>query len=160
MSALSSWVLAAMLHLAPNRDHAALADAIATVIESNSPLFAGDDSKEKTAAFMVAIAYRESTLDMKAVGDKGRAKCAFQLWAAPKEATTDPTLCASIAYDRVKESMRICGSSNYLGVYLAGPKGCKLERAKRMSADRLRIAKDLVARVRAAQALKASEENE
>lgn len=142
-----------MTFLVPNKDHTELAEGIVSVVESNPPLFAGDDSKEKTAAFMVAIAYRESTFDMKAVGDKGRAKCAFQLWAAPKEATTDPTLCASIAYDRVKESMRICGSSNYLGVYLAGPKGCKLERAKRMSADRLRIAKDLVVRARAERAL-------
>lgn len=141
---LSVWVLAAMTSLAPGRDHTALADAIVTVAEERAPLFVGDADRQRTAALMVAVAFRESSFRNDAIGDKGRARCAFQLWAAPREVLTDPLLCTRIAHERLAESMTICGSKNPLGIYAAGPKGCKSEKAKRISRDRIALAKRLV----------------
>lgn len=140
---LSAWILAAMTSLAPGRDHTALADAIATVAEER-PLFRDDTDRIKTASFMVAVAFRESSFKVDAIGDKGRARCAFQLWAAPKAVLTDPLLCTRIASERLEESMRICGPKNPLGIYASGPKGCKSEKARRISNDRVALAKRLV----------------
>lgn len=149
---LHSFVLAAMSLLAPNRDHTELASAIATVVETEAPLFRGDEDRSRTAAFMVAVAFREGSLRLDAVGDKGRALCTYQLWRAPREVLTDAHLCTSIAFARLRESMRACGPTNPLGIYAAGPKGCSSKTAERISADRLWLAKHLLATVTAGDA--------
>lgn len=135
-----SFVLRAMSTLDPNTDHVELADAITSVVDDREPLFRGDTDKLRTASYLIAVAWRESNFQLDAIGDHGKARCAFQLWAAPKEVLTDPTLCTSIAFDRLAESMRICGPKNPIGIYASGRKGCRSEKAKRISADRLRLA--------------------
>jgi hypothetical protein len=138
-----AWVLAMMAMVAPGRDHGRLGSAIAEVALSEPPLFAGDDDRRRTAALLVAVAFRESSLRADAIGDQGRARCAFQLWGAPAEALTDPALCTRMAVARLRESMRACGALNPLGTYAAGPGGCASERAARISRDRMWLAKRL-----------------
>lgn len=140
---LAAFVAAAMAVLSPNADTLPLADAITSVVESHEPLFKGDTDKTRTASYLIAVAWRESAFRVDAIGDHGRARCAFQLWAAPKAVLSDPLLCTSIAFDRLAESMRICGPSNPLGIYAVGPKGCRSRTAKRISADRMRLAEEL-----------------
>ncbi len=137
------FLLAAMASLAPGRDHGVNATAIATVLLAEPPLFKDDESKLRTAAFVVAVGFRESSLRNDAIGDHGNALCMFQLWAAPRTVLTDPELCARIALDRMRESIRACGAGNELGLYAVGPKGCSSEHAKRISRDRMQVARKL-----------------
>jgi hypothetical protein len=134
------FILAMLLSLAPKGEHQELAGAIAFVVETQAPLFKGDDDKRRTAAFVVAVAYRESSFVADAIGDHGRARCAMQLWSAPSEVLTDPILCVRIGVDRLRESFRACGPTNVLGLYASGPNGCRSEKARRISADRLALA--------------------
>ncbi len=137
------FLFAALASLAPSRDHHATATALATVILDEAPLFKGDDDRMRTAAFLVAVAYRESSLRNDAVGDHGKARCLFQLWAAPAEVLTDPVLCTRLAFPRLRESIRACGAGNELGMFAVGPRGCTSETAKRISRDRMHIARRL-----------------
>lgn len=132
-----------MNSLAPGRDHMENALAITRVVLEEPPLFRDDESKMKTGAYLVAVAFRESSLKNDAVGDNGRARCLFQLWATSDAVRTDPELCARIALTRLRESARICGASNMLGIYASGPKGCSSETAKRISRDRLALSSKL-----------------
>ena len=75
MSTLFAWVVAASALLAPARQHDVrdpLAEAIASRSEVEAPLFKGDDDRRRTAALLVAIAFRESSLHADAVGDHSR----------------------------------------------------------------------------------------
>ncbi len=137
---MTALILALMLSLAPGRDHTQLADAIAQVVDESAPLFKGDESKQRTAAFLVSVAFRESSFRLNAIGDGGRARCAFQLWAAPAAVLDDAVMCTRIAMQRLRESARICGAGNVLGLYAAGPAGCSSEKARRISRDRLALA--------------------
>lgn len=143
--ALLTFVLAAMSSLAPHSDHVELGTAIADVVDARAPLFKNDADRRRTASLLVAVAWRESTFRLDAIGDHGRARCAFQLWSAPKEVLTDAHLCTSIAFDRLRESFRICGPSNMLGIYAAGSNGCSMPRAKHISADRSALAQRVYA---------------
>lgn len=136
-------VLAWMATLAPGRDHIANATAIASVVLAEPPLFKGDDDRIKTAAFMVAVGFREGSLRNDVIGDHGHALCMFQLWNTSRDVLTDPELCARIAMQRMRESIRACGVENALGIYAVGPKGCVSDHAKRISADRMFIARRL-----------------
>jgi hypothetical protein len=136
-------ILAWMTSLVPGSDHTPTATSIARVILEEPPLFKGDESRVKTAAYMVSVAFRESALNNGAVGDHGHARCMFQLWNTPGRVLTDPELCTRIAMQRIRESMKACGPGNELGVYLVGPKGCESELAKRRSRDRMLIANRL-----------------
>src|SRR3954470_3730483 len=111
MSILLAWVMAASSLLAPARQHDQLASAIATRAEAEVPLFKGDEDRHKTSAFLVAIAFRESSLRADAVGDHVAGKptsfCAFQIhlpigakteegWTGT-DLTEDPEKCVTIA---------------------------------------------------------------
>ena len=69
MSALFTWVVAASTLLAPARHHDPLAEAIASRVEAEPPLFKGDEDRKRTSALLVAIAFRESSLRADALGD-------------------------------------------------------------------------------------------
>lgn len=142
-----AFALAAMGMLVPRVDHTTLAMSIAGVVESEEPLFRDDADKLRTTSFLVAVAFRESSFRLDAVGDGGRALCAFQLWAAPRAVLSDAVLCTRIAFERLRESIRACGPSNLLGIYAAGPHGCSMPVAKRISRDRQAIAARLLREV-------------
>lgn len=135
----ASLVTVWMAALDPGHPHADLAEAIADVATSEAPLFKGDDDRIRTAAYMTAVAWRESNFKLDALGDFGRARCAFQLHGAPKEVLTDARLCTSIALERMRSSMRSCGAENLLGIYASGK--CSSEAAKRISRDRMMLAR-------------------
>lgn len=160
MSTILTWVLAASATLAPHREHDLLAHAIAEVAESEPPLFRDDDDRRKTAAFLVAVAFRESSLRADAVGDHvGKAPtsfCAFQIhlpWGkktgegfTAEELTRDPVKCVTAAHHLLRASFRAC-KEHPLAWYAAGPSGCSSPRAQRISRDRValaaRLAKDV-----------------
>ena len=161
MSALMAWVLAASSLLAPARQHDVLASAIASRAEAEAPLFKGDEDRHRTTALLVAIAFRESSLNEAAVGDHQAGKptsfCAFQIhlpwgaktaegWTGP-ELLEDPEKCVTAALHLLRDSMRACPSSP-LASYAEGPAGCESARAQRISRDRLGIAQRLVRDVR------------
>lgn len=130
--------------LAPQRDTTRLAEAIDRNL--TTPLFVGDDDRIRSAALLASIAFRESSLDEKAVGDHGKALCAFQLWAVP-EANDDIDLCVSVAIERIRESMKLCPRGNELCLYAAGPRGLTTaaDKTRRITSDRFNLAKWLVA---------------
>ncbi len=130
------FVLNAMLGLAPGRDHATNATAMARVVLSEPPLFKGDESRLKTAALIVAIAFRESSF-RNDVTSKTHDSCLMQVNRRP-ELATDPEECVRVAMTMLRESMRMCREP--LAFYAEGPRGCDSERAKRISRDRMGIA--------------------
>lgn len=157
MTPLLAWVLAACQALAPGRSHERLAEAIASRVESEAPLFKEDEDKKKTASFLIAIAFRESSLKADVTGDKVAGTptsfCAYQIhlpfgaktaegWTG-KELIDDPHKCVTTAMNMLRQSFRACPAYP-LAWYAEGPRGCQSERAQRISRDRLSIAQRLV----------------
>jgi hypothetical protein len=133
-------VLFWMASLAPGRDHIELATAIATVVLDERPLFVGDTSRIRTAATIVAIAFRESAFRMGA-RSKTHDYCALQINRRP-ELADDAELCVRVAMTMLRESMRMC-PAHPVAFYASGPGGCTNARAQRISRDRMAIAKRL-----------------
>ena len=161
MSVLLAWVTAASALLAPAHPNDQLAEAIAARAESEAPLFKGDDDRRRTSAFLVAIAFRESSLQANAVGDHVAGKptsfCAFQIhlpfgakttegWTGP-DLAQDPEKCVTIALRMIRQSTQMC-PAHPLAFYASGPSGCENARAQRISRDRLAIAQRLLRDVR------------
>jgi hypothetical protein len=157
MSALLAWVVAASSLLAPARQHEELSTAITNRVEAEPPLFKGDEDRHRTAAFLVAIAFRESSLRAAAVGDHVKGKptsfCAFQVnlpwgrksaegWTG-QDLLEDPEKCVTTALHMLRISMRVC-PQHPLAWYAAGPAGCESPRAQRISRDRMAIAQRLL----------------
>lgn len=161
MSVLFTWVVAASSLLAPTRQHDELARAIANRVEAEAPLFKDDEDRHRTAALLVAIAFRESSLRAAAVGDhvggKPTSFCAFQVhlpWGAKtadgwtgSDLLDDPEKCVAAAMRMLRVSIRVCPSSP-IAWYAAGPAGCESPRAQRISRDRMAIAQRLLKDVR------------
>jgi len=160
MSALLAWVVAASSLLAPARQHEELSTAITNRVEAEPPLFRGDDDRHRTAAFLVAIAFRESSLRAAAVGDHVKGKptsfCAFQVnlpwgrksaegWTG-QDLLDDPEKCVTTALHMLRISMQVC-PKHPLAWYAAGPAGCESPRAQRISRDRMAIAERLLRNV-------------
>lgn len=157
MSVLFAWVVAASSLLAPTRQHDELASAIANRVEAEPPLFKGDEDRHRTAALLVAIAFRESSLRAAAVGDhvggKPTSFCAFQVhlpwgqktadgWSG-SDLLEDPEKCVAAAMRMLRVSLQVCPSFP-IAWYAAGPAGCESPRAQRISRDRMAIAQRLL----------------
>ncbi len=152
-----AFVLLAAATLAPGRDHQALADAIAAHVTAQEPLFKDDVDRKRSAAFLTAIAFRESSFRNDAVGDKGQSHCAFQVhlpggqrtaegWTGA-ELREDPAKCVTVAARILRDSMRWC-PRHPLAIYASGPGGCENARAQRLSRDRMDLAAKLVREVK------------
>lgn len=144
------FVLAAMATLAPGRDHEELGSAIAQVVESERPLFAKDTDRRRTAALVVAVAFRESTFVADAVGDNGRSFCALQIHSSSGGSAAllkDPEACVRKGLEMLRTSLRLCPKSP-IAWYARGPRGCEMPKAQRISRDRMAIAKHLYKNVR------------
>jgi len=138
--ALLFFVLAAMNSLVPGKDHSANATAIASVLLSEPSLFRDDESRMKTAALVVAIAFRESAFKNDARSSTND-HCMMQVNRRP-ELADDPEACIRVGLAMLRESMRIC-PAHPLAFYASGPGGCDNARAQRISRDRMAIAKRL-----------------
>jgi hypothetical protein len=143
------FVLAAMQSLSPLADHSVLGTAIAARVDAESPLFADDVDRRKTAAWLVAIAYRESSFKLDAVGDKGQSLCAFQVGRSSGGTAamlTDADACVGAAFPMLRTSMRLCRAFP-LAWYAAGgdaARACAAPRAQRISRDRSALAARLL----------------
>lgn len=140
-----TFVLAAMLALSPKGHHDELAGVIARVVAEERPLFANDEDRRRTAALVVAIAYRESGFNMHAVS-KTDDFCAMQVHHRPDLARL-PDECVRTGIAMLRESMRVCPAWP-LAHYASGPGGCTNARAQRISRDRMAIAGHLVRTVK------------
>ena len=139
------FVLAAMNALAPGRDHAELATAITARVLAERPLFRGDDDRRRTASTMVAVAFREGSLRLSAVGDHGHSFCTFQIHTSSggtEALTTDADACVAAAFRILRASARACPEYP-VASYASGPGGCTNARAQRISRDRLGLASRL-----------------
>lgn len=138
-------VLSMMCSLSPAERpilrHGALATAIAVVVSEEGPLFRSDPELTRTAALLVAVSFRESSFDVRAVGDHGRSVCAFQIHGGSPELLEDPVLCARTGYRMLKESLRM-DPSHPVAFYARGPRFTSPE-AVRLSDDRMRVARTL-----------------
>lgn len=145
------FVLAAMTQLAPGRDHNELGGAIARAVDSNKPLFQNDADHRRTAALLVAVAFRESTFVPDVIGDNGESFCAFQIH---RTAGGSPALlgnvdaCVRSGLTLLRTSLRVCPTYP-VAWYASGPLGCSNSRAQRISRDRMNLAAYLVGQVRA-----------
>jgi hypothetical protein len=146
MSTTLAFVLAASSLLAPGRDHTEIANAIAARVDAELPLFANDADKRRTAAYLVAIGFRESSLRLDAIGDHGRSFCAFQIHQSSggtPALLTDAGACVGKAFAMLRTSMQVCPGAP-LAWYASGPAGCMNARAQRLSRDRISLASWIV----------------
>lgn len=143
--ALFTVFLAMMNYLAPGKDHTALAKANAEVVDQNQPLFRDDSLKLKTAGLLTAVEYRESGFNNEAVGDHGHSVCACQIYDGKKELLKNPKLCVETGFKMLLQSVKI-DRENPVAFFARGP-GYANEEAKRLSRDRVALAKRLVGQV-------------
>jgi len=127
-------VLAWMTSLAPGRDNAELAWAVASVAESR-----------EEAALITAVAYRESGLDNAAVGDHGRSLCAMQIHNGARNLLDDVGACVRRGTLMLRESRRV-DPANPVAFYARGPTW-RSEEARRISRDRVALSRRLLAQV-------------
>lgn len=142
---MMAYVLACMLFLAgagaTESRLLPLARAIVDVVAERGPIFAGPDGERRTVALMVAVAYRESTFQVDAVGDHGRSVCAFQILNGPRSLLTDVRACTNEGYTQLAASVRAC-PAHPVAPYARG--SCTSEDGRRISADRMRLTRSLL----------------
>lgn len=158
MSITLAFTLAAMASLAPERNHDTLGRAIAERVDAEAPVFADDADRKKTAALMLAVAWREGSFGLRVEGDRVSGAttswCTMQVnltpgartaegWTGP-ELRDDPAKCVAVGFRILRYSVRSC-SKFPVAVYASGPGGCANARAQRISADRMQIARRLIA---------------
>jgi len=155
---MTAFILAAFAALGAPSPDASLVSAIA--LEAHERPFVGA-SEERTAAVLVAIAFRESGGRVDTTGDHGSSFCAFQIhlgtsvtaegWAG-SELNADAAKCTTVAARLARMSWRRCAElpeSDRLAAYARGV--CDSKRGQALSRDRMFLAeKALVAGRKAA----------
>lgn len=139
MTSLYFFALMAMNVMAPNRDHEPLARALATVAETEEPLFRNDESRIKTISLLLSVSFRESSFRNDAVGDHGRSVCAFQIHGGSPALLDDPEACTRTAFAMLRESIRV-DREHPVSWYARGGRYQSAE-ARRLSADRMALAR-------------------
>jgi len=139
-------VLWMMTSLVPAQDpiarHGRLSSAIATVVSEEAPLFRNDEDRVRTAALLVAIAFRESSLQHDAVGDGKRSVCAFQIHGGDKALLDDTEACVRTGERMLRESIRM-DRDEPVAFYARGPR-FKSDEARSLSRDRVRLSQRLL----------------
>jgi hypothetical protein len=134
---LISIILAFALLLAPLHDRAELelfATTLAAEVESQGPL--EGRTQLFSARLATAIAFRESSFQLGAVGDNGRSKCWFQVLGGSRALLTDARACVRAGYTLLKASAKAC-PEHPVAVFARGTCGVH---GKRISADRVWLA--------------------
>lgn len=142
---MGALVLGLMVLLSPKGDHVATARAIARAVEAAPPLFRDDDDRVKTAALVVAVAWRESNFRQDAKSETND-HCMMQVHARP-DLADDADACVSTGLEMLRESMRAC-PAHPVATYAEGPSGCSSARAQRISRDRMALASWLARKVK------------
>jgi hypothetical protein len=134
---LQAFLLATMMAWAPLRALAELPyyeevahDVAGVALDpAESPLFDGDAGRERTAVFLMSIAYYESggfardVDEGRRLGDSGRSRCLMQVQLRPGESLPDRRACIRLALARVRESFALCARQappDRLGGYVRG----------------------------------------
>jgi hypothetical protein len=126
-------VLSLMTSLVPAEDPILRHGALATALVMEVP--------EEDLPLMIAISYRESSLDNRAVGDAGRSLCAFQILGGSQELLDDPRACVRKAYAMLLHS-RSLDPAHPVAAYARGS-GYRSRTAQRISNDRVALANRL-----------------
>lgn len=141
-----------------------MAQAIAHVVEDERPLFTEDESREKTTALVVAVAWREGSLRESVRGDCAEKTAAGKCIAHPRSFCTmqihassggdeslneDPEKCIRTGMTMLRQSMRAC-PEHPIAFYAGGPAGCGSERVQRISRDRMALAQYIRTKARVA----------
>ena len=132
-----------------HRDHGVVVDQTRAV-EADRPLFENDPDRRRTAALLVAVAFRESSFHAKAVGDHGQSFCAFQIHRSSGGTPAllkDVDACVRSGLALLRTSLRVC-PTHPVAWYASGPVGCSNDRAQRISRDRMNLAMYLVGQLR------------
>lgn len=108
-----------------------------------------EGATEREERLLSAMAFRESGYRMSAVGKLGEV-CAYQILlpgatrahdgSTRAEVATDVDRCTREALYQLRASARAC-PAHPLAIYSAGPRGCTMPKAQRISRDRERLAK-------------------
>lgn len=159
-SMLATWLLAAATSLSPNRNHEALTQAIEKVLTDQAPLFAKDENRQRSAALLLAINFREGSLIPNIKGDKDKrgnftSFCSMQIhlpygakteegWTG-EELVEDPVKCITVGVRMLRISMKVC-PKHPVAFYAEGvdQRTCDSVRAQRISNDRMFLAQRLV----------------
>ena len=110
-----AFVLAAMNVLVPDTDHTALGSAIARVVDAQ-PFMRDDAARRRTAALIVAVAYREGYLQTFVLGDHDRrgiphSFCTMQVHEAAggtPALNDDLDLCIQAGLRMLRTSRQMC----------------------------------------------------
>lgn len=144
-------------------DHEKIADAVATVLVVERPLFKNDEDKLRTAALFVGVGYREGSLRASIVGDcteskpgekcKGRPRsfCFLQVHESnggTPDMNEDLAKCVRASYRLLATSFKVCPRDPVAHYAEGGEKACESDRAKRISVDRLAIAQRVYVRAK------------
>lgn len=146
--ALLVTALSWMESLAPGRNHLELATATVDEVMAAPPLFVRDSSRLRSLALVIAIEFRESSLDNRAVGDNGTSFCAMQVHTSiggNASLLEDPRACVRAGLRFLQSSVRI-DRAHPLAFYARGPR-YKSEEAQRISDNRMRLASSLLAQL-------------
>jgi hypothetical protein len=159
---MAKLVSALFVAMGAKEPDAALVDRIAEVAVSSPFVTAKDEetARTKTAALLVAIAYRESGGKVAAKGDSGSSFCAFQInlgkngvtregWTG-EELTQDAGKCTAVAAKIALTSWNACkraglAEEERLAIYARG--SCLSERGKKISRDRFSLAMTTLTKV-------------
>jgi len=132
--------------LVPTNDpivrHGAFATAVVEEISETGPLFRDDASGARSAALLVAIGFRESTL-RNDVESPTHDSCALQINRRP-DLKEDVRECVRVGVKMLRESMRMCRDYP-VAFYASGPGACENARARAISNDRMAMAKKVLA---------------
>lgn len=138
-------------------------NAIDKVVSVQKPFFVGDESKQRTAALILAVAFREGSLRVDVRGDKNKAGkftsfCPMQI-NLPNDAKTsdgwngedlveDIEKCVTVGARMLRESIRMC-PKHPVAFYAEGIdiRACSSARAQRISNDRMFITTKLLKEV-------------
>lgn len=162
LATLHAWLLALLFAAQPHAPASLLAtysttaEAMARVVATEDPLFAGPHGREQTAALLVETATEEGALRADAVGDHGASACMTQihesnfarLGVTRAQLLTDLDACLRTGLRMMRESFAACRERPFderLSAYLAGGAGCSDdERVVRRSRYRMHRAMRLL----------------
>jgi hypothetical protein len=128
-------ILTWMNFLVPNVPHGELAWAVAINARST-----------EEASVITAVAFRESTLQLDAIGDHGRSVCAMQIHDGSRELLTDAIECVHVGAMMLRESRRQ-DRKFPIAFYARGPNYQRAD-ARQLSNDRMAVAKRLMESVK------------
>jgi hypothetical protein len=160
------FALATMRWLAPEpsleAEHATLARAMAEVIAEEPPLFRGDADRLRTTSLVLAVAFREGTFRTSVLGDctesapgepcrgRPRSYCTMQVnrtVGGSAELNDDPVLCIRKGLALLRASVHV-SRTDPVAWYAAGPRLYTTDRARRISRDRMALARRILEKSR------------